>query len=345
MLLPVVGHVEIVGRGRKFARERVYLFYDREDFQFLAERAYLRLGRLLKGRELAVGKPFLLCLAHQLRVEPVSANALFERYDVLHFLQEPQVYVRKFRDFFWRNAVLERVRYRENAAGRRFADFFHIVRDVQISVPLRYKAVGADREHAERFLEHLLERATDGHDLADAFHFCSYLELSVLELVDVPAGHLEDEVVERRFEARGRRLRNGILELGKRVAERQFRGDESERVTGRFRGECRRAREAGIHLDDAVIACLRIERVLDVAFADDTQVSDSADGDFAKAMILLVRKRLRRCHNHGFARVYAHRVEIFHVADGDAVIRFVAHNLVFHLFPPREIFFNEDLRH
>ena len=55
----------------------------------------------------------------------------------------------------------------------------------------------------------------------------------------------------------------------------------------------------------------------------------------AQQLVLLVVERLRRRHDDRLARVDAHRVEVLHVADGDAVVARVAHDLVLDLFPAR----------
>src|SRR3989344_5836171 len=160
---------------------------------------------------------------------------------------------------------------------------------MQVPVPLRNETVGPDSEHAERLLKHFLEGEPDGHDLADTFHLRSYLELRVLELVNVPARHFEDEIVERRVEARGRRSCDGILEFRQRVAESEFRRDERKRVAGRFRSQGRRARKARVHFDNPIVARFGIKRVLDVALADDAQMTNGFYRYFTKPVILFVR--------------------------------------------------------
>ena len=42
--------------------------------------------------------------------------------------------------------------------------------------------------------------------------------------------------------------------------------------------------------------------------------------------------------------MYAERVEVLHVADGDAIVETVAHHLIFHLFPALQTLFYEHLR-
>ena len=64
----------------------------------------------------------------------------------------------------------------------------------------------------------------------------------------------------------------------------------------------------------------------------------------AKCVVLVVGKCLRRSDDNALAGVNTHRIYILHIAYGDAVVRGVAHDLVFNLFPAGEIFFYEDLR-
>src|SRR3989344_603849 len=64
-----------------------------------------------------------------------------------------------------------------------------------------------------------------------------------------------------------------------------------------------------------------------------------------KPVVLGIGKCLRRGDYDALARVNTHRVEIFHVAHGDAIVGTVAHDLVLDFFPSAEVFFDEYLRH
>ena len=90
-----------------------------------------------------------------------------------------------------------------------------------------------------------------------------------LELAEIPARQLAHDVVERRLEERRRAPRNAVRDFGQRVAERELCGHVGQRVAGRLAGKRTGAGQPGIDLDDAVVRALRVERVLDVAFADD----------------------------------------------------------------------------
>ena len=60
------------------------------------------------------------------------------------------------------------------------------------------------------------------------------------------------------------------------------------------------------------------------------------DGYLAQEVELLVGEGLRRGHHDALSRMYAERVEVLHVADGDAVVVAVAHDLVFDFLPPAQ---------
>ena len=64
----------------------------------------------------------------------------------------------------------------------------------------------------------------------------------------------------------------------------------------------------------------------------------------AQPVIFVVAECLRRRYNYALARMDAQGVQVLHIADGDAVVIAVAHNLVFNLLPTLEGFFYKDLR-
>ena len=163
-----------------------------------------------------------------------------------------------------------------------------------------------------------------------------------LNLPRSPARDFANDVVERRFEAGGRALGDVVFQLVQAVSEAQFRRDEGQRITGRFGRQRRRTAQPGVHLDHAVVFRVRVEGVLHIAFADDPDVPDDLDRQFSQFMVFRIGKRLRRGHNDAFAGMDAQRVEVLHIADRDAVVVAVAHDLVFDLFPAFQRFFRPE---
>ena len=88
---------------------------------------------------------------------------------------------------------------------------------------------------------------------------------------------------------------------------------------------------------------MRVESILHVTLADDADVADNLDGEFAKHVVVFVGKSLRWSDYDTFAGVDTERVEVFHVADCDTVVKAVAHYFIFHFFPALERLFDEDL--
>ena len=156
---------------------------------------------------------------------------------------------------------------------------------VHFELLVRDETVHALSDHPQPFLDHFFEVAADGHHLADRFHARTQLARDAFELAEVPARDLANDVVERRFEAGGRALGDVVFQLVQAVAEAQFRGDESERVTGGLGRQRRRAAQPRVHFDHAVVFRVRVEGVLHVALADDPDVADDLDRQFSQFMV------------------------------------------------------------
>ena len=198
--------------------------------------------------------------------------------------------------------------------------------------------------HTQALLYRLLECAAYGHHLADTLHRRAEQFRHAVELVQVPARDLADDVIQRRLEACRGDLRHRILYLVQAVSETELRRHECQRITRSLRREGARTRQSGIDLDDTVILRLGIQSILHVALAHDTYVSDDAYGDGTELMVLAVGERLRRSHDQTLARMYSERVKVLHVADRDTVVIAVAHDLVLDLLPTLERLLNKYLR-
>ena len=105
-------------------------------------------------------------------------------------------------------------------------------------------------ERAEALLQRLGERAADGHRLADRLHLRAEHARGAGQLLERPARHLGDDVVDRRLEA-GRRLAGDVVrDLVERVPDGEPRGDLRDREAGRLRRKRRRPADTRVHLDD-----------------------------------------------------------------------------------------------
>ena len=103
-------------------------------------------------------------------------------------------------------------------------------------------------DRPDRFLDRLLERTADAHNLAHALHAAAQQAADPAELLEVPARNLHHDVVQTWLEARGGHLRHRVLDLIEWNAETELSGDERERVACRFRGERGGTRQTSIDL-------------------------------------------------------------------------------------------------
>ena len=142
----------------------------------------------------------------------------------------------------------------------------HALGDVVERRPGRRRA-GIELARAEALEEGLGEGAADAHRLADRLHLRAERGVGAGELLEGEARELDDDVVERRLEARGRRLGEVVRDLVERVADRELRRDLRDRVARRLRGEGRGARDARVHLDHPDVPGLAAAGELDVGAA------------------------------------------------------------------------------
>ena len=192
----------------------------------------------------------------------------------------------------------------------------------------------AQLERPERLHEGFLERPPDRHGLADRLHLGRQRAVGAGELLERPARHLDDDVIDRRLEGRRRKPRDVVGDLVQRVAERQLGRDLGDRKARRLGGQRRRARHARIHLDDDDAAVLRVDRELDVRSAGlDADAPDDPSREVAHALILAIGQRERGGDRDAVAGMHAHRIDVLDRADDDEVVGPVAHDLELELLP------------
>ena len=305
------GRVVVVGRGLDLARARVDAAVRRPDAAVAAALADGRLGRPGGGGDLRVGE------AEPLEPEEVVRD---ERLD-----------------------VADRRESGEDPVELALEERMDVLRHVDERLPRR-RGAGVELARAERLEVRLGERPADPHRLADRLHLRAERPVGAGELLEREARELDDDVVERRLEARGRRPRQVVRDLVERVADGEPRGDLRDRVARRLRRERRGARHARVHLDDAHLAGLAAARELDVRAAGvDADRADDRDRRVAELLVRLVGQRHLRRDGDGVAGVDAHRVEVLDRADDDDVVEPVADDLELELVPAADRLLDEHL--
>ncbi len=254
-----------------------------------------------------------------------------ECYDALHLPQKPGINPGQLMDLADRHAALQRRKQPVNAVGFRLTEFFpqQPLADFRRRVPRRMGLQGTDS-----LLQCLLERSADGHHFADRLHLRTKQRIRTREFLELPFRNLHDHVVDRRLEARRGFPGDVVRNFVQRQADGQFGSDLGDGKTGGLAGQCRAARNAGIHFDHHHAPGLRLHSELDVrASRLHAHLADDGRGCVAHALIFLVGQCLGRCDGDRIASVDAHRVQVFDRAHHHEVVPVVAHDLQLVLFP------------
>ena len=197
--------------------------------------------------------------------------------------------------------------------------------------------------HAQTLLHNLLEGASDGHDLADGLHAGADATTDASKLRQVPTGDLSDEVIHLRSDG-GRARCARFADLVERVANRQLGRDEGQWIAARLGGQRGGAAQSGVNFDDAVVARLRVVSILDVALADNAQVTHSAHRELLQLGDLILTQRAGRRHDDALARMHAERINILHADHRKAAVGAIADHLKLNLLPALQRLLYEDLR-
>ena len=195
-------------------------------------------------------------------------------------------------------------------------------------------------ERADRFEEALLQCPADAHDFTGRLHLRGERVVRLRELIKRKARHLGDNIVEGRLKG-SRRI--GKRDLVERHSDADFGGDAGDGITAGFGGKSRRAGNTRIDFDQVILKRIRIQRELDVAAAFDLKGADHLERTVAQHVILPVGKGLRGAHDNGIPGVDAHRIHVFHVADGDGSVVPVAHHFIFNFLVTLHTFLNQHL--
>ena len=260
-------------------------------------------------------------------------------------MQEPRVDVGRLRQRVRRHTSAERGGHSPQPLIRRIERKILGCKPVPLRrLPQQRAATELYRAH--RLLQRCLEAAVYRHHLARRLHLRADGAVAARELVERPAGRLDDAVVQCRLERGFRALRHRVRYLVQPPSDRDLGRNPCDRVARRFGCQSGRPAHARVHLDDEVLhrignaarQHLADDRMwrqpeLDVAPTLDAERADDADARGAEHLVFLVRERLARRDDDAVSGVDAHRVQVFHVAYRDARVGSVAHHFVLDLAP------------
>ena len=215
--LVAVRRIEVRGEGFELRGAGVDEAEDRLDAGSVALR--VDRGGRDAGRmgDLAIGEAGFLGLAKEVGADGLAGGLEGELDvdDAAQLAQEPRVNLGEVEDFGLGQAGEHRVADEERTlwirAGEARANLGEVGEGGVAELTAAAEAPGADLEGAECLLEGFLKRATDGHRLADGLHRGGEGRIGADELLEREARDLRDDIVNGRFEAGRRRLRDIVL--------------------------------------------------------------------------------------------------------------------------------------
>jgi len=190
------------------------------------------------------------------------------------------------------------------------------------------------------FQEAFLHGAPDTHNFSRSLHLRAQHVGRGGEFVKGKSRYFGYHIVKSRLEARGSVCKHYFVETH---THRYFCGHARNGVSARLACQSRRTGNSRIYLYQKIVEGLRVQRELYVAAALYFQRPYDFERAVSQKLIFLVCKRLTWRDHYAVARVYSHRVEVFHIADGYRRVVRVADNLVLYFLEASNALFHKHL--
>ena len=121
------------------------------------------------------------------------------------------------------------------------------------------------------------EITIDAHDFACRLHLRTERTVCIHELIKRPAWEFHDTVVKCGFETCFRFLSDRVRDFIERIADGNFCGDLGDGIASCLGSKCRGTAHAGIDFDHIVAVAIRIESILRVAAAFDSEFANDTE--------------------------------------------------------------------
>ena len=186
---------------------------------------------------------------------------------------------------------------------------------------------------------------TDTHNLSGCFHLCCEGSFCCNKFIKWKTRDFYNAVVEHRLKACVCLSCDRVWNFVQSITQSDFCRNLCDRVSCRLTCKSGRTAYSRVYLDDAVFKALRVKGILYVTAACDSKLCDNVKRRSTKHLIFFIPQRLGRSYDDRVSCMYAYRVNIFHVADSDAVSCAVTHYLILDFFPACNAAFYENLSH
>ena len=231
-----IGRIQVGSAGSELGGAGIHPLVYRMHAELFAQAAHAGFARADQTGQAAVGKALALeeiqPFAIVQRRQAQGAHLAGDLHQFLDLHQEPRVDAGQVVKMLDRVAEPECLRDEPQPPrpGHAQGLLEHGMRVRVAAVEDFVKAIGADFQAAQGFLQRFLEGAANGHHLTDRFHLGGQTRIGLGEFLEIEARHLGDHIVDAWLEG-GRRAPTGdfVFQFVEGVANRQLGGNLGNR--------------------------------------------------------------------------------------------------------------------
>ena len=333
LVLGFIAGIVVGSSGLKLSGAGINHLVGRNDAVSLTQIANFKLCLTYASSDGLVGEAHLLSLAQQARSELMGFQSTLHLNDVLNLGQEPFINLSDSVDFVNGHATTHSLG--DNKATL-IIDVLNLSTDFFVAqcLQLRHFQVSQANFQATHCLQHgSFHGALNSHNLTGSLHLGAQSAVRGNEFIEGPTGEFQNDVVNSGLEASLSLLSNSVFNFIQIIAHSNLTGNLSDRIAGSLGSQSGAAAYAGVNLDYIVVLRIGIQRQLYVAAAHYAQLTDDIDGSLTQHLHFLIIQSLSRSNYDRVAGVHANGVQIFHGANGDAVIGSVTNNLKLDFLP------------
>ena len=202
--------------------------------------------------------------------------------------------------------------------------------------------VCTDFQRADSLQEAFLKGSPYAHHLAGGLHLGAQVVVGIGKFVKGEPGHFGDHIVQGWLEGCGGIGQRNFLQVHAHADFCRHPGDGIAAGLGSQGGG---TGDPGVHLNEVVLEGFGVQGKLDIAASGDFQGTDDFQCAVAEHLVFLVGEGLGGTHHDGVAGVDTHRVQIFHITDGDGGVVMVPHHLVLNFLEAPDAFLHQHLMH
>ena len=308
-----------------------------------------------KFRDIGIGKAHPLCLIEEILIQDDSFQFLFIIHNPLNGIQEKHINPGSEIDSLligakpeeFGNGINPVICSLFNIGEELFHCFFlslfsGFVRKIFYVELFQMNMVLSVLKRPDRLQQAFFHGPSHSHGLPGSLHLGREDIGSQGKLVKGKSRHLCHYVVQCRFKACRRVSQRNLVQIHTHSNLGRYPGN---RVPGGFRRQGRRPGDPGIDFYDIVIKRFRIQGELDITASLNLKCPDDLQGTVSQHVVFFVGQCLAGCHNDRIPGMYAYRVQIFHIADGDGCVVGIPHYFIFYLLESFDAFFYKDLAH